>query len=298
MAETFDEKLKRWQHEGHSTIDKGPNAPAVSTTTNASAPLTASNAPVSNISTAEQLRDLDVIRLSQPDTKITQLTTKQKPYFITLDDENLPTIDPLTEQKRLNKARARNITAIIEFDKAHPRGQVQEPMEQGSLAQNVKADEQYEIPSVGQEVDQPQEDNSAGSSGKSPDAGSIDQSGSAVIARELAPQLGSSPQILMQGQIDERKLAVLNELTQTALGYFSYRGRIDDVRFFRWISRWELITSQSVNGLARRHILQAIAAANGAQVSEPVQKPGIIARNLWKRSWKDDAIHSGKEPME
>jgi len=121
-----------------------------------------------------------------------------------------------------------------------------------------------------------------------------EESGSAVVAKALAPQLGSSPAILEAHHIDERKMAVLNDLTQTALGYFNYRGKVDHVRFFRWISNWELVSSQAVGGLARRHILQAISAASGVTVAEVAGRPNMIARNITNRNWKTNAIRSGK----
>ena len=125
-----------------------------------------------------------------------------------------------------------------------------------------------------------------------------EQSGSAVVSASLAPQLGSSPKILSRQSIDERKMAVLNELTQTSLGYFNYRGHVDKVRFFRWISEWELISSQAVNGLARRHILQAISAASGVTVTEVAGQPNMLARNLWARNWKEKAVRDGKVVVE
>lgn len=121
-----------------------------------------------------------------------------------------------------------------------------------------------------------------------------DESGSSVVAKALAPQLGSSPRILGTHRIDERKMAVLNDMTQTALGYFAYRGKIDKVRFFRWISGWELVSSQAVGGLARRHILQAISASSGVTVAEVAGRPNIIARNISNRNWKANAVREGK----
>lgn len=121
-----------------------------------------------------------------------------------------------------------------------------------------------------------------------------DESGSSVVAKSLAPQLGSSPRILGKHQIDERKMAVLNDMTQTALGYFAYRGKVDKVRFYRWISGWELVSSQAVGGLARRHILQAISASSGVTVAEVAGRPNILARNISNRNWKQNAIREGK----
>jgi len=124
------------------------------------------------------------------------------------------------------------------------------------------------------------------------------ESGTAVVAKGLAPQLGSAPSYTAAMQIDERKMAVLNDYTQTALGYFRYRGKADGVRFFAFITDWELASSQALNALARRHILEALRAATGSTVTSVAEKPNILARNVWRRSWKGDAVREGKEVVE
>jgi len=124
------------------------------------------------------------------------------------------------------------------------------------------------------------------------------ESGTAVVAKGLAPQLGSAPAFTAAMQIDERKMAVLNDYTQTALGYFRYRGKADGVRFFAFFTDWELASSQALNALARRHILEALRAATGSSVTSVAEKPNILARNVWRRSWKGDAVREGKEVVE
>ncbi len=120
------------------------------------------------------------------------------------------------------------------------------------------------------------------------------QSGSVVVALKLASQLASSPEFLVRQMIDERKLAVLNDLVATALNYFSFRGYVDGVRFYQWVVDAELVTSQAIDGLARRHILRAIEASSGSQVTEVAKKPGILERNIWNRTWKRKAERSGQ----
>lgn len=121
------------------------------------------------------------------------------------------------------------------------------------------------------------------------------ESGSAVVGKTLAPQLLSAPEFLIRQQIDERKLAVLNDYMATSLNYFSFRGYVDDVRFWAWFVDAELVTSQAIDGLARRHALRAIEAASGAQVTEQAEKPGVLSRNIWDRSWKKKALRRGQK---
>ncbi len=125
-----------------------------------------------------------------------------------------------------------------------------------------------------------------------------EESGTAVVSKKLAPQLGTAPEFLSRQQIDERKLAVLNEYTATSYNYLAFRGYVDEIRFWQWFVDSELVTSQAINGLARQHILKAIAASSGVHVSEVAQRPNIAARNLWSRNWQRDAARQGKTIME
>lgn len=120
------------------------------------------------------------------------------------------------------------------------------------------------------------------------------ETGSAAVAKSLAPQLLSSPNFLNRQQIDERKLAVLNFYTQTAYNYLGFRGYVDKVRFWAWFVDAELVTSQAIDGLARRHAIRAIEASSGASVQEIAKKPDIVSRNLWNRAWKEKAERSGQ----
>lgn len=121
----------------------------------------------------------------------------------------------------------------------------------------------------------------------------MQKSGSAVLAEKLGPQLGTAPEYLAHMQIDERKLAILNDLTSTSLTYLRFRAWVDRVRFWQWFVDGELVSSQAVGGVARRHILKALEAGQGAQVKE-VQRPGVMARNIWARDWQRKAEMRGQ----
>jgi hypothetical protein len=121
-----------------------------------------------------------------------------------------------------------------------------------------------------------------------------EESGSAHVSKALAPQLGSNPRKLAAMEIDERKMAVLDPYVATSLGYFDYRGVVGKIRFWNRLVDWELVTSQAIDGLARRQILQAIANSSGVQISEVVKAPNVLARNIWSRDWKKKAELQGK----
>lgn len=120
------------------------------------------------------------------------------------------------------------------------------------------------------------------------------ESGSAIVSKHLAPQLLSAPSFLNDQAIDERKTCVINEITQTSYNYFSYRGEIDQIRFWNWFVDFELTSSQGIGGLARRHALQAIANASGVSVQETARRPNVLARNVWSRDWEKRAESEGK----
>ena len=122
----------------------------------------------------------------------------------------------------------------------------------------------------------------------------VKEDGNVVVARELAGNLGTSPEIRQTMRIDERKFAVLDDVTLAALSHFSYRYVNDGVRYWGHIVEWWLTGSQGIGGLARRHVLQAIANSSGAQQMDKAKKPNALARNLWDRDWKDKAEAQGK----
>jgi len=53
-----------------------------------------------------------------------------------------------------------------------------------------------------------------------------------------------------------------------------------------------------VGGLARRHMLQALANTSGVQVEERTKKPNVIARNIWNKDWREKALARGENPEE
>jgi len=120
------------------------------------------------------------------------------------------------------------------------------------------------------------------------------EEGSVIVAKALSEQLGTSPEIKAEMRIDERKMAVLTDKTLAALSHFSYRFVYDEVRYWGHITEWWLTGSQGINGLGRRHILQALANTSGVQVQEKAEKPNAVARNIWDRNWKKKAESEGK----
>ena len=124
------------------------------------------------------------------------------------------------------------------------------------------------------------------------------EQGVSIIAKSLAPQIGSAQDSLIEQRIDERKFANLDPKVQQASIYFLYRGTVDKVRFFDFMVGNHFVTSQAINGLGKRQVLQAISAAAGNRGLEVAEKPNLLARNLWSRDWKSKAVQEGKVPVE
>jgi hypothetical protein len=124
------------------------------------------------------------------------------------------------------------------------------------------------------------------------------EEGSVIVAKALAEQLGTAPHIKSEMRIDERKMGVLKEAEVIALSHFSYRYAYDGIRYWGHLVEWQLTGSQGVGGLGRRHILQALANTSGIQTVEKAEKPNVVARNLWNRTWKERATQQGKVPEE
>ena len=120
--------------------------------------------------------------------------------------------------------------------------------------------------------------------------------GVVTVAKALAPQMGSDQSHLVEQEIDQRKFAVLNELTQAALGHFSYRAEVDKVRYFQKMIDWDLNSSPSIGGLGRRQVIQTVAAAAGVGKGalDVAERPGWVGRHFTERSWKEKAMKEGK----
>jgi len=123
-----------------------------------------------------------------------------------------------------------------------------------------------------------------------------EESGITTVARALAPQMGSDPRFLGKQLIDRRVFAVFNELEQAALGHFYYRAEVDGVRYFDYMLKWEMATTPSIGGLARRQVIQTIAAAAGVGkgVMDVAERPNILQRNITQRNWREKATREGK----
>lgn len=124
------------------------------------------------------------------------------------------------------------------------------------------------------------------------------EAGVATVAKELAPQLASDKRHLAKLLIDERKLAVLNDFTQVSVGYFLYRGQVDEIRYWNYIANWELVSSQAIDGRASSNILKAIAFSASGHPQDVAKKPNVLARHTYARNWKADAAREGKVVVE
>ncbi|MGQ9624804.1 MAG: hypothetical protein ACUVT9_05475 [Candidatus Bathycorpusculaceae bacterium] len=118
-----------------------------------------------------------------------------------------------------------------------------------------------------------------------------------IVAEQLSVELGSDFATKAKAVVDRRLMAVLEPPIQAALGYFQYRALQHGVRFWGHVVEWELASSPAVKGLARRQVIQAIAASKGSvgkEIYDIAKKPGWIARHITNRGWKEQAESEGK----
>lgn len=112
----------------------------------------------------------------------------------------------------------------------------------------------------------------------------------------LAEQLGSSGRILGKGRIDMRILTILknrDKLPNTLkplLYWLIYDDIVNNDRDFSESAPDNLMhLYNSVDGTGRRQLIQAEQVRKGGSVSfrEDIEKPGWLARNLWRRGWEE-----------
>jgi len=122
-----------------------------------------------------------------------------------------------------------------------------------------------------------------------PEEEAIDTGGT-IVAQNLSPQLGTNPTELAKGGFDMRRLSIIDIKLQAALAYFSWRGK--KVKFWNHIVEYYLNSAPSVGGVGRRQLIQMQQATTpGAAVTEELEKPGWLQRNILNRDWKEDQLY-------
>lgn len=114
--------------------------------------------------------------------------------------------------------------------------------------------------------------------------------------QSLADQLGSGSRFLAQGVVDMRKLTYLCDPTSIpktfkhALYWTTYNDVINEEKdFSEAISDNFLHLLNGIRGRGQRMILQAETVKHGGtiDVRHELEKPNILARNLWNRDWEE-----------
>jgi len=109
------------------------------------------------------------------------------------------------------------------------------------------------------------------------------------VADTLAHQLGSDAGVLEEGLTDIRRLSSIYPDAVLPLIYCSIRG--GKSRAFRKVLNQYLNMVVSVEARGRRDIIKMEMASKGGgsvNVSEDVNKPGWLDRNLFHRTWEED----------
>jgi hypothetical protein len=92
-----------------------------------------------------------------------------------------------------------------------------------------------------------------------------------------------------------QRLAIINQIDPFTMSYFLCHPN----KYYRmaWMKKiyTRLGLTPSVEGIARKQIIQVIAASKGAAQKNEAKAPGLIGRLITQRDWKEKAIMQGKE---
>lgn len=118
-----------------------------------------------------------------------------------------------------------------------------------------------------------------------------------LIAEEkLVPQLGTNPEHIAQtNKFDDLILSNLNptEVAWTTLSHMIPKTHGGD--FFQGIAEIYLRSKRSQHGWTSNNIIKVTGNLRGIPgPTEIARKPNILARNLWARDWKEEAVEEGK----
>jgi hypothetical protein len=123
------------------------------------------------------------------------------------------------------------------------------------------------------------------------------EDGQGIIAKKLAVQLGTAPAIIVKQEFDDYKLGNFTSVPSAlACAHFERRGIEDGVGYYAFISNRMKSIFIGVNGRGRNDILKLAAYTNpgGSASLDPAKKPNVIARNLFRRNWENDAQRKGQ----
>lgn len=119
-----------------------------------------------------------------------------------------------------------------------------------------------------------------------------------IIAEEkLAPQLGTDP-----GRMQETNLydiRILTKLNPMEILWTSLVSTVDDWsggKAWRQFAEEYMYHKRSEGGWNTQNIIKALGSLRGVSGSRAVaRKPNVLARNLWRREWKEEAIEKGED---
>jgi len=114
----------------------------------------------------------------------------------------------------------------------------------------------------------------------------------------IGEQLASDWVKLIKGQSDPRRLSIVNEPEVLALSYFSQIPDNEGGEYVRDFISDFLNLKMSLGGWRSNQLIRLVQGSKGVVAGEIVKKPGIIARNITNRDWKDKAEREGARVVE
>ena len=114
----------------------------------------------------------------------------------------------------------------------------------------------------------------------------------------VGQELGSTGSIQALDENDSRQNSLLNEAEILALSYFSQVPDLEGGEYAREFIEEYRRHKMSLGGWRANQLIRLVAGSKGVASGKMVRKPGIFARTVTDRGWKEKAQLEGAEIIE
>lgn len=114
----------------------------------------------------------------------------------------------------------------------------------------------------------------------------------------VGPQLATDPALLAQGLSDARRISKITGLEAIAYSWFLVQPDYQGGGWSRQFVANMLNLRMSEDGWRANQLIRLVAGSKGVPSIDVIRKPGVIARNITNRDWKQKADAEGKEVVE
>lgn len=114
----------------------------------------------------------------------------------------------------------------------------------------------------------------------------------------VGPQLATDPALLAQGLSDARRISKISGIEAIAYSWFLVQPDYQGGEWSRNFVANMLNLRMSEDGWRANQIIRLVAGSKGVPSIDVIRKPGVFARNITHRDWKQKADAEGKEIVE